>query len=156
VLSRSIDNEVARNALVRGLRPKPCTRCKRSRARTRSRASSPGCWHRAATAPCASVWLQKYESEGNQLWPEPAKYGTEGDDVLSDMTFLPDGRLIAVGATSQDPFGQTSIAWANLYQADGSPAWPRPYLLSPTEFQDPLGDPDLTLHLGRVSEGTWV
>jgi hypothetical protein len=92
------------------------------------------------------VWIQKYTEDGGEIWAEPIVFATDGDDQLSDLAALPDGRLIAVG-TSGDcdgAYGPCS-AWANLYDVMGAAVWPRPFLLSTSEFQDPVVGPVATL-----------
>jgi hypothetical protein len=86
------------------------------------------------------VLIQKYDTDGTELWDAPVKYATDASDELGDVAVLPDGRVLAAGSTCDDD--RKCSAWADLYDSSGAALWPRPFRLDATPFEASSFDED--------------
>lgn len=100
-----------------------------------------------ATSGGMNIWMNGYDTDGNQLWPSPLTHNgpASGDDMGQAIAVL-GGAIYVTGFESVS--GQDHNVWINVYDLDGNPL-----LADPITHNGPISASDEGRAIAVNSEG---
>jgi hypothetical protein len=107
------------------------------------------------------LWLQKFDLDGQPLWPQPVSPEWPGHVIVQDLAVSETGEIAIIG-TTQIPLPGMRDIWVTLYSRDGEPRWRQPFIFdgrgdpfNPNDNSDDLGWSIDFDQLGNVLVAGW-